>query len=1011
MKIITTLLAWLFVAISVPLFAENPDQYQAPASNYVKFNFNLDWRFSKGSFPFESTNDNSWEEVSTPHTYHDLVGFQGVYNDKKGAGPHTYRKHFKLPAIDADREIFLEFQAIRDRGRFILNGHDLGQHENGVTPFGFDITPYVKFGSEDNILQVEIDCSNIEAATHTKQEWLDAAFNPISGGIVRNVFLHVTDKIHATLPLYALLKTSGIYTYAENISTAKRTAEIGVDAEVKNDEAAATTVACQSVLVDNQGKAVAAFDAGSRTLTPGETTTFTVKKAVGDLHFWQPGYPYLYRVFTIISKNGKPVDVRETVTGFRKIEVRGGGLYLNNRLLMTMGYAQRSSNEWPGLGTAYPDWLHQYSDQLMVEGNATMVRWMHVMPSPQDTEACDRIGLTQMFPGADVEKDMYGREWEIRSSIMHDSMIYNRNNPSVVLWETGNNLISKAHAEEFAAYRQKWDPYGMRLLGGRGISPEFVSWMFNVRKETQRVSIDAEYMRDESPRRWWDQWSPPYMHSKGEVSKADNMGGWDWNQDNMCVAQAKEFERYYKARPGTAEEVCNGGMKIIFSDSESHSRGVDTFRRSGPVDGMRVTKDAFYCHQSLWSNTPELWTEGKPSIFLPGHWNYPAGTVKPVYVFTSPGIDKVTLAVNGKPIEPGKRSNLFYFTFENVAFQPGEIKAMGYDASGKAVATSSHVTVGEPAKLSLHVIQGPGGLRADAQDVALIQTEITDAKGNRCPNAFNLITYTVKGPANWKGGIWEEDVAKYMGQKELPVICGIHRISFRSTLTPGAITVTANSPGLPPATITVQSHPIQLIGGLSTELPNVAYPELPASPTYGPDLPPAPRPPAGTFDKHDYAPNPLNEKEKQENRAFGRLNVAFADRGKIVADAKDGAKIYSDQPWTFEHLPEYLKGAEYIQVANKDASTAAAEGFVFTLFKPATVYIAYDEVNPSLPVNNSGTVFTPTGDSLSINGHKHRIYKSSSLKGLQELYLGTNNWPDKPPAGVNNYLVFVKPAP
>lgn len=823
--------------------------YEPPPGDSITFNFNPGWRQAAGSHPFAATPDAGWRMVSTPHTYHEEFAYFGVNKKVKELGPHTYRKHFKMPAEFAGRKVYLEFEGIRQRGQFTLNGQFLGRHQNGVTPFGFDLTPYLKFGVEENILHVEIDCSDKDWETGTPMCWFFPGFNPLYSGICRNVKLHVLGAVHATLPLYSSFGTAGTYVYAENISTARRTAEIGVEVEVKNEDSGSVEVQCEVVIVDREGSAVAKLKAVSAVVDSGRTHVFVMRKQVEQLHFWQPDSPYLYDVYTLVTVGGRVVDVHKIVTGFRKIEVRGSTFYLNNRVLMTHGYTPRSQNEWPAIGSAYPDWLHDFSNQMMVDGNARLVRWEHTMPSPQDVTSCDRVGLPQIIPGADRENDSFGREWDLRKEIMRDTIIYCRNSPSIILWEAANNVITKEHNQEMIALRDQWDPHGYRRsMGGRSESPEWVSWMYGVRKEKYRLSVDTEFMRDESPRRWWDSWSPPYFHKAGDWKLVDNAGGWNRNQDNMCQMQAIVYEQYYQARPGTGDAVCNGGTQIFFADGDSFTRSVDTFRRSGPVDGMRIPKDAYDCNRTMWSNTPELWTEGKAAIYLPGHWNYPAGTVKPMYVFVSPGIDLVDLFVNGQKQAPGLRTNHFQFTFSSVTWQPGTVKAVGYNAAGKAVAEVTHETVGQPAALRVKTIFGPTGLRANGSDVALIETEVVDRAGRRCPLATNLVHYEVTGPAVWRGGIWEEDVPKYANQKDLPVLNGIHRVIVRSTTEPGKIQVAVSAAGLSSADFLIESEQVKIADGLTKEMPALQPAAMIARPKYGPDLPPAPQPPPGAFE-------------------------------------------------------------------------------------------------------------------------------------------------------------------
>lgn len=980
--------------------ASDSASYAPPKSPSRTIDFNPGWRLSKGSFPSGNTDDSSWEEVSTPHTYHEKQAYQGVNSHLKDLGPFTYRKHFTIPAADKGKRLVLEFQGIRQRGTFSLNGHLLGRVSHGVTPFGYDITPYVNFGGE-NVLHAEIDCGDKEFGTDSPMCWFFPGFNSLYGGIGRNVLLHVMPPLHATLPLYSSLGTEGTYVYATDISTEKRSAEIHAEVEVRNDGAGAAEASCSAVLVDRAGHEVARFTAEPSTIPAGENRIFRMKGKVEGLEFWQPGYPYLYDLRTLVTGPDGVTDVRRISTGFRKGEVRGAAFFLNNRVLMTHGYTPRSQNEWAAVGNAYPDWLHDYSNGMMVAGNTRLVRWEHTMPSPQDIDSCDRVGLPQIVPAADRENDSTGREWEMRKEIMRDTLIYCRNNPSILLWEAANNVLTPAHVEEMIALRNRWDPGWKRPMGGRSEGPEWVSWMYGVRKERYRLSVDTEYLRDESPRRWWDADSAEDAPLRGEWKMTDNAGGWNRNQENICRMMSIVYDQYYKARPGTGPEVCNGGVQIFFADSDSFTRGMDPFRRSGPVDAMRIPKDAYDCNRVMWSDTPELWTEGKPAVFLPGHWNYRPGFVKDLYVFVSPGIARVELRVNGKPVAGGERVNTFQFRFPQVAWEAGTIDAVACDASGKEVARSSHETSGPPAALRLSVIHGPGGLRADGSDLALIQTEVVDAKGRRCPLAGDIVTYGVKGPAVWRGGIYEADPCKYANQTLLPVVCGVHRVIVRSTRTPGIITVSATAPGLSPASVEIPSRKVSVAGGLGGE-PVVLQPLLgEAKPVYGPDLPPPPPVPPHAFDQKEAGAS-------ASGASILDLRTIFPKGALLTHDARDGKTIYQDRPWVFEGLPSYLAGCDYLKVAQEDVTATAGEGIVFRIGKAGRVYVAYDDANPHFPEVSSPTGFHKTKDTIIINGRPHTIWESGDMNGGELCYLGTSSWTDQPPQGINNYVLFIK---
>src|SRR6185503_12092388 len=104
--------------------------------------------------------------------------------------------------------------------------------------------------------------------------------------------------------------------------------------------------------------------------------------------------------YSILKVGDKVVDVCETRTGFRKTEFKGGagtgGVWLNGRFVWLTGYAQRSANDWAGLGGAYPAWMHDFTVNQMRESHGNYLRWMHVAPQRADVDACDRFGIVQV---------------------------------------------------------------------------------------------------------------------------------------------------------------------------------------------------------------------------------------------------------------------------------------------------------------------------------------------------------------------------------------------------------------------------------------------------------------------------------------------------------------------------------------------------------------------------------------------------------------------------------------
>ena len=810
------------------------------ASERKKYNFNSEWKLRIGDFPKAKDtkfDDSKWKQVTLPHAFNEDEAFK-LSIEQLTDTVVWYRKSFQIPELKSNQKVFVEFEGVRQRGDFYLNGHYLGRHENGVMAVGFDLTPHIKEGENVIAVRTDNDWMYREEGTNSKFQWNDRNVNANYGGIPKNVFLYVTDNVYQTLPLYSNLKTTGVYVYAQDFDIQGRKATIHAESEVRNDSKATRQFSYQVTILDADGKLMKTFQGDKVTLKAGETKTVKASAILHNLHFWSWGYGYLYTVKTALKDDNNQIfDEVSTRTGFRKTRFAEGKIWLNDRVIQMKGYAQRTSNEWPAVGLSVPAWLSDFSNDLMVKGNANLVRWMHATPWKQDVESCDRVGLIQAMPAGDAEKDREGRQWEQRVELMRDAIIYNRNNPSILFYECGNKAISREHMIEMKAVRDKYDPFGGRAIGSREMldirEAEYGGEMLYINRSEHHPMWATEYCRDEGLRKYWDEYSYPF-HKEGDgpLYKGQPATDYNRNQDELAITMIARWYDYWRERPGTGNRVSSGGTKIIFSDTNTHYRGAENYRRSGVTDAMRIEKDAFYAHQVMWDGWVD--TE-KDQTYIIGHWNYPDNTVKPVQVVSTG--EEVELFLNGNSLGKGKRQYNFLFTFDNVAFKPGKLEAVSYNKAGKEISRYAVNTAGEPASLKLTAIQNPEGFHADGADMTLIQVEVVDKDGQRCPLDNRTIQFTLKGQAEWRGGI-AQGKNNHILDTNLPVECGINRALIRSTTAAGKVTLTAQAKGLLSASLTLETVPVKVTGGLSTYLPQATLKgrldrgETPSTPSY-----------------------------------------------------------------------------------------------------------------------------------------------------------------------------------
>lgn len=934
MRLKAKLTALLAIAMMLPVLA------MAKGYDREKYNFNPEWLLHIGDLEGAEKSDYpdaDWEKVTLPRAHNEDEVFKVDIKHLTDTIA-WYRKHFRLPKTAKNKKVFVEFEGVRQGADFYLNGHYLGLHENGAMAVGFDLTPYINY-SGDNVMAVRTDndWDYRERATNTKYQWSDRNFNANYGGLPKNVWLHVTDKLYQTLPLYSNMKTTGVYIYAKDIQVKSRKAIIHAESEVKNEYKKALTVGYEVEVVDLDGKSVATFKSEPTVIAKGETATLSAEAPLSDLHFWSWGYGYLYKVKTRLIVDGDVMDEVVTRTGFRKTRFGEGKVWINDRVLQFKGYAQRTSNEWPGVGLSVPAWMSDYSNGLAVEGNANFFRWMHIAAWKQDIESCDRVGAMQMLPAGDAEKDRQGRQWEQRTELMRDVIIYNRNNPSVIFYECGNESISREHMLEMKAIRDQYDPHGGRAIGSREMldirEAEYGGEMLYINKSSHHPMIATEYCRDEGLRKYWDDYSYPYhKHGEGNTeyhstvtntsAPKKDASAYNQNQDQLTVEWVRRWYDYWRERPGMGRRVNSGGAKIIFSDTQTHYRGVENYRRSGVVDPLRIPKDGYFAHKVMWNGWVDI---EEHSTHIVGHWNYegphpnlPQGegvdtsrndnqhislpslaegqgggsaVIKPVYVVSTG--DRVELFINGESQGFGRQEYRFLFTFDSIQWKPGTLEAVSYDEVGKELSRTALKTAGKPHHLKLTRMANPAGSFADGHDIVMVQVEVVDANGQRCPLANDMIDFALEGPAEWRGGI-AQGPDNYAFATSLPVECGITRVLVRSTTEAGEVKLTATAKELGTATESWTTIPVEVVNGLSKHFPGELLPcrldrgETPLTPSYTDKKVDVQVLSVTAGTNQETAANSFDDNELSEWRNDGKLSTAWItyklDRRAAVDD-------------------------------------------------------------------------------------------------------------------------------
>ncbi len=376
-------------------------------------NFNYDWQFSKGegvnnsnstvsssnvlvianptssseerNIPYSPNYEfgNTWEDVSLPHTYNDVDTFNNLMETSSNGersmytGTAWYKKTFFLPSSYENKKIYIEFESARQMVKVYINGTLLeGVYQNGFIAFGYDLTPFVNFNANNDIT-VLVDNSypyyyinDSGVKTTNMIPWHDSHWHPTMGGLSDNVNLYVVDKLHLTLPLYSFIEGQGTYIYTTDETS--DTAKIHVDAEVENNTGSVAEFKVRSIIRDIMGTTVLTLNSENQTLNNDTKSIVNLSGTLENVIRWSDTYPYLYTVTTQILDSGNNViDQNEYHYGIRTYRMTtDSGFYLNENYTILNGWGQKSTNEWAGIGSAYPVWMQDYVIKKMKDANA-----------------------------------------------------------------------------------------------------------------------------------------------------------------------------------------------------------------------------------------------------------------------------------------------------------------------------------------------------------------------------------------------------------------------------------------------------------------------------------------------------------------------------------------------------------------------------------------------------------------------------------------------------------------
>jgi beta-galactosidase len=204
-------------------------------------------------------------------------------------------------------------------------------------------------------------------------------------------------------------------------------------------------------------------------------------------------------------------------------------------------------------------------------------------------------------------------------------------------------------------------------------------------------------------------------------------------------------------------------------------------------------KDNFYYYQAWWS--------GKPVLHLFPHWNWTEGQEVAVWCHTN--LDRVELSLNGRSLGAQDVPRNTHLEWK-VKYAPGVLEAVGYK-DGQRALVARRETTGAPSGIALRPDRH--ALSANREDLAMVEVSVVDRQGRLVPTASHPIVFEVAGPGRILG-VGNGDPSSHEPDKasQRSAFNGLCMVIVQALKQPGEIRLTAQSPGLEPATVTIETR-------------------------------------------------------------------------------------------------------------------------------------------------------------------------------------------------------------
>ncbi|CDF79817.1 beta-galactosidase (GH2) [Formosa agariphila KMM 3901] len=751
---------------------------------------NLDqWKFTNYDFGAafqENFDDSDWRTVSVPHDWA-VEGDFDFANDlqltmvvqdgetkpkyragRSGALPYVgigwYRTTFNMSAQDLNQNIELLFDGAMSNAKVYVNGQYVGERPFGYISFYFKISKFLKQG--ENTIAVRLENYN------SQSRWYPGA------GLYRKVSIIKTNPTH--------VKTWGTFITTPFVSEKK--ASVNLDLELIGNG----QFRVENQIFNSKGVQITS-KIKEVTITENKKLTETFSISKPDL--WNLETPNLYTLKTSIFQGDEEIDTYTTPFGIRSIRFEVDGFYLNDKKIKFQGVNMH--HDLGPTGAAFHKELFIRQMKKMKAMGVNAIRFSHNPPAPEALDICDEMGLLAIDEAFD--------EWQIgkvtngyskhfvkwAKTDLSDMILRDRNHPSIIMWSIGNEIMEQYQHDpnHITDYLNKivktldttrattagFNSANNALVSGMAATVDVAGFNYKpgiygaIRKKYQNLKFYASETGGTVSVRNAYKFPVVFdtIHDKRGASlntfifSDGHPGNYESTQVPWGYPPVKEFAALEKNTTVYGEFVWTGydylGEPSPYHDAKSRSSYF------APVDFVGLEKDKYHLYQTQWRKDKDV------LHFFP-HWTWPELNVKsfPIVCYTS--YEKAELFVNGKSYGVQTKKRLKTLNFENtnikveasgggnwdltkayaivwddVIYEPGEVKVVAYDKKGKKAAEMVRVTASAPHHIKIE----PEITSINTGEVGVYVVSVLDKDGNLCPHYNENMDIEVSGAASF----------------------------------------------------------------------------------------------------------------------------------------------------------------------------------------------------------------------------------------------------------------------